>query len=69
MQTRAKSGISLPRQNPKLLLTHAEPKTAKQALTDPKWYNAMKEEFDALQRNQTWTLVPLPPHRKAIGCK
>jgi histone deacetylase 1/2 len=58
MQTRAKSGISLPRQNPKLLLTHAEPKTAKQALTDPKWYNAMKEEFDALQRNQTWTLDP-----------
>jgi hypothetical protein len=35
MQTRAKSGISLPRQNPKLLLTHAEPKTAKQALTNP----------------------------------
>jgi histone deacetylase 1/2 len=69
MQTRAKSGISLPRQNPKLLLTHAEPKTARQALTDPKWYHAMKEEFDALQRNQTWTLVPLPPHRKAIGCK
>jgi histone deacetylase 1/2 len=29
----------------------------------------MKEEFDSLQRNQTWTLVPLPPHRKAIGCK
>jgi hypothetical protein len=27
-------------------------------LTDPKWYNAMKEEFDALQRNQTWTLDP-----------
>ncbi|KAK2454628.1 putative mitochondrial protein [Trifolium repens] len=69
MQTRAKSGISLPRQNPKLLLTHTEPKTVKQALTDPKWYDAMKSEFDALQKNETWTLVPLPPHRKAIGCK
>jgi histone deacetylase 1/2 len=51
------------------LLAHTEPKTAKQALTDPKLYNAMKEEFDALQKNETWTLVPLPPHRKEIGCK
>ncbi|MCH92850.1 retrovirus-related Pol polyprotein from transposon TNT 1-94, partial [Trifolium medium] len=69
MQTRAKSGIVLPRQNPTLLLTSTEPKTVKQALQDPNWYNAMKEEFDALQRNQTWSLVSLPPDRKSIGCK
>ncbi|MCH85062.1 histone deacetylase, partial [Trifolium medium] len=69
MQTRAKSGIVLPRQNPTLLLTNTEPKTVKQALQDPNWYNAMKEEFDALQKNQTWSLVSLPPNRKAIGCK
>ncbi|CAJ2668996.1 unnamed protein product [Trifolium pratense] len=69
MQTRAKSGIVRPKQNPKLLLTSSEPKTVKQALKDPQWYTAMKEEFDALQRNQTWTLVKLPPNRKAIGCK
>jgi histone deacetylase 1/2 len=53
MQTRAKSGIVLPRQNPKLLLSHTEPKTVRQALIDPKWYTAMKEEFEALQKNQT----------------
>jgi histone deacetylase 1/2 len=29
----------------------------------------MTEEFQALQRNETWTLVPLPQNRKAIGCK
>jgi len=28
----------------------------------------MQEEFDALQKNNTWSLVPLPPNRKAIGC-
>jgi histone deacetylase 1/2 len=69
MKTRAKSGIVLPRQNPKLLLSHTEPKTVRQALIDLKWHNAMKEEYEALQKNQTWTLVPLPQHRQAIGCK
>jgi histone deacetylase 1/2 len=38
MQTRSKNSILLPKQNPKLLLTHTEPKTAKQALADPKWH-------------------------------
>jgi histone deacetylase 1/2 len=51
------------------LLTHTEPKTAKQALADPKWHEAMKAEFDALLKNQTWTLMPLPSDRQAIGCK
>ncbi|PNY02744.1 retrovirus-related Pol polyprotein from transposon TNT 1-94, partial [Trifolium pratense] len=69
MQTRAKSGITLPKINPTLLLTHTEPRTVKQALQDPKWLSAMTEEFEALTRNQTWTLVPLPHNRNAIGCK
>jgi histone deacetylase 1/2 len=69
MQTRSKNSILLPKQNPKLLLTHTEPKTAKQALADPKWHEAMKAEFDALLKNQTWTLMPLPSDRQAIGCK
>ena len=29
----------------------------------------MKDEIDALERNNTWSLVPLPPNRSAIGCK
>lgn len=29
----------------------------------------MKSEFTALQNNQMWSLVELPPNRKAIGCK
>ncbi|KAK0592801.1 hypothetical protein LWI29_025623 [Acer saccharum] len=31
----------------------SEPKTVKQALSDPKWYSAMQEEFRALQSNNT----------------
>ena len=29
----------------------------------------MDEEMAALQRNQTWDLVPLPKGQKPIGCK
>lgn len=69
MQTRAKSGIVQIRLHPSLFLTHTEPKSVKQALQDPNWYSAMQAEFDALISNKTWTLVPLPPGRQAIGCK
>ncbi|GAU34785.1 hypothetical protein TSUD_205890 [Trifolium subterraneum] len=69
MKTRAKSGISLPKPPPTLLLTHTEPRTVKQALQDPKWLSAMTTEFEALKNNHTWNLVPLPQNRTAIGCK
>jgi len=29
----------------------------------------MQEEYNALLRNRTWDLVPLPAGRQAIGCK
>lgn len=29
----------------------------------------MREEYNALQKQGNWTLVPLPPHTHAIGCK
>ncbi|KAL6322803.1 hypothetical protein AAG906_020803 [Vitis piasezkii] len=35
-----------------------EPHIVNQALTDPKWRQAMNDEFDALVRNGTWELVP-----------
>jgi histone deacetylase 1/2 len=44
-------------------------KTVKGAMADPKWLSAMQAEYKALMDNQTWSLVPLPPHRRAIGCK
>lgn len=66
MITRSKTG-SLP--PPRVLLTHREPSTIRQALSCPQWLDVMKAEYAALIGNNTWTLMPLPPHRQAKGCK
>jgi hypothetical protein len=29
----------------------------------------VKEELEALQKNGTWTIVPLPRGKKTVGCK
>lgn len=67
MQTRAKSGIVKPRLNPTLLLTHMEPTSIKQALTIPHWLQAMQDEYHALLKNQTWTLVSPSDSKRPIG--
>lgn len=69
MQTRAKSGIVKPMLNPTLLLTHMEPTSIKQALTIPHWLQAMQDEYHALLKNQTWTLVSPSDSKRPIGCK
>lgn len=56
MQTRTKSAIF----KPKAFLTYAEPKTVKQALANANRHQAIKEEYNALMQNDTWTLVELP---------
>jgi len=40
-----------------------------EALKDSKWTQAVKEEMEALLKNETWTLVPLPKGKKTVGCK
>lgn len=37
------------------------PASFQSALADPNWRAAMQSEFDALQANDTWTLVLRPP--------
>jgi hypothetical protein len=39
------------------------------AKLDPKWCAAMREELEALRKNQTWELTNLPNGKKAVGCK
>jgi hypothetical protein len=40
-----------------------------EALADHKWSVAIQEEMEALNRNRTWDLVPLPAGKKTMGCK
>ncbi|XP_074347626.1 uncharacterized protein LOC141686490 [Apium graveolens] len=46
-----------------------EPQYFYQAITQPQWMEAMQIELTALEQNNTWILVPLPPGKKTIGCK
>jgi hypothetical protein len=41
----------------------------RQAATDSRWVEAMQQEFDALQSNNTWTLCPRPLHHNVIRNK
>lgn len=46
-----------------------EPKYFSQAIKDPQWREAMKREIQALENNGTWSLIHLPPGKKAIDLK
>lgn len=46
-----------------------EPKSYEEAVKNPNWYEAMDNEVEALNRNNTWTECVLPVGRKAIGYK
>lgn len=49
-----------------------EPKTYREATNCPekdKWNEAMKEELNSIQVNETWVATDLPANRQAIGCK
>ena len=39
------------------------------ALSDPKWVNAMNAEMEALSKNETWDLVHLPRGKKVVRCR
>ena len=72
MVTHARDGIFKP--NPKYALTgtspvSAVPQSVRVALRDPHWRDAMQQEFDALLRNKTWTLVPRPPDARVLSGK
>ncbi|CAH9142457.1 unnamed protein product [Cuscuta epithymum] len=46
-----------------------EPRSFKEAMTDVGWRQAMQSEIQALENNHTWVMEPLPPGKKALGCK
>ena len=65
MVTRNKDGT----RRPKVYIASKEPTSVAAALQDLNWKQAMEDEYLALMRNGTWSLVDLPLGRKAIGCK
>ncbi|GJZ46008.1 putative RNA-directed DNA polymerase [Tanacetum coccineum] len=46
-----------------------EPKSYKDASTDPRWVDAMNQEMEAFNRNNTWEICDLPKGRRPITCK
>uniref|UniRef100_A0A2N9ID99 Reverse transcriptase Ty1/copia-type domain-containing protein n=1 Tax=Fagus sylvatica TaxID=28930 RepID=A0A2N9ID99_FAGSY len=83
MITRSKANISKPKHfhdgTVRYPLHHAllaettpsliEPTCYSSAVKVPQWRDAMNTEFDALLKNQTWTLVPSTQARNLVGCK
>ena len=47
----------------------SKPQTYEKTTSDDNWRNAINVELIALMKTKTWDLGPLPPHKKAIGCK
>ncbi|KAL0355457.1 UNVERIFIED_CONTAM: hypothetical protein Sradi_3992600 [Sesamum radiatum] len=51
-------------------LTHLqEPKNFVHAQQSPEWKKVMNAEFEALEKNQIWEVIPFPEGKKAIGCR
>ena len=45
------------------------PKNIEEALSDPKWRKAVEYELQALQKNETWSIVQFPKGTRTVDCK
>ncbi|KAK1587175.1 hypothetical protein Q3G72_010365 [Acer saccharum] len=54
---------------PSTLLFEMEPKNVKMAMANPKWLIVMTDEFEALQRNHTWTFALVRDNMNIVGSK
>jgi len=43
--------------------------TLDEALLNPQWTSAMKDELESISKNNTWKLVPLPSGKKTISAR
>ena len=50
-------------------LTQEEPSSYNEAFKDSVWREAMEEELDSIEKNETWEMVTPPPRCKPIGLK
>lgn len=52
-----------------VMLAEVEPADLSQALTDPNWLAAMKEELQSIEKNKSWELVEKLEGEKSINVK
>ncbi|CAL1359073.1 unnamed protein product [Linum trigynum] len=71
MATRGQRGIFKPKRlfSAQVSYVDIEPSSVKRALSDSRWAAAMLEEFQALIRNNSWTLVPRPTDQNIVACR
>lgn len=46
-----------------------EPLSFEEAEGSPEWKEVMQQEIEALEKNQTWELIPKPENCKHVTCK
>ena len=74
-RTRLQKGIKQPKQYTDdtirygMLTATGKPGTLAEAFEDPRWHQAMNDEYNALMENKTWHLVPPSPTHNLIDCK
>ncbi|GJZ23930.1 ribonuclease H-like domain-containing protein [Tanacetum coccineum] len=44
------------------------PRSYHEAFNDVNWHSTMRDEYNALIKNSTWTLVPRPPDVNVVRC-
>ncbi|GJZ17122.1 ribonuclease H-like domain-containing protein [Tanacetum coccineum] len=70
MVTRYRVGTNRPTQRLTLHVSSVSPlpKSYRDAFNDPNWQHAMNDEYSALIKNNTWTLVPRPTDANIVRC-
>ena len=71
MQSKFKNGIYKPKLGyaAQIDYTLTKPLSYKATAQHPQWCTAMQDEFDALQKQGTWSLVTPLPNKNVVGCK
>ncbi|GJV21145.1 ribonuclease H-like domain-containing protein [Tanacetum coccineum] len=70
MVTRFRVGTNRPTKRLNLHVSSVSPlpKSYRDAFSDPNWQNTIRDEYHALIKNKTWTLVPRPPDTNIVCC-
>ncbi|GJX47582.1 ribonuclease H-like domain-containing protein [Tanacetum coccineum] len=70
MVTRFRIGTNRPTKRLNLHVSSVSPlpKSYRDAFSDPNWQNAMRDEYHALIKNKTWTLIARPPNTNIVRC-